>query len=313
MDFKNISNFELSQRLEKLVRTERRITHLILLHINEVESRRLYAEAGYDGMFAYLTKCLGYSESSAYRRLQSARLLKQIPSVAEKLESGALNLSQLTQVQKCLREEKKSTGTNSLEKTEKILLEIEHKNTFETQKVLAGGFDHPVQLIETIKPQADESVRLEITLTPNEFSELQKAKELLSHICPHGSWSDVISTLARKFNKSKLGNEVQPNGSLTSKPDRRNDVGITTIFPRNSKRPYISIKTKRALFAFANYCCQFKDKSGNSCGSTYQLQIDHVFPKALGGSDKPENLRILCRTHNNLMAKEFELKSFVTQ
>lgn len=204
MDLKKISDLELTQRLEKLVRTERKITHVILSHINEMENRKLYADLGYDGMFSYLTEHLGYSESSAYRRLQSARLLKQIPIVAEKLESGTVNLSQLTQVQKCIKEEVRTSGAFLSEaKTLKILEEIENKNSFETQKILATEFNKPIQTHESIKPQADESVRLEVTLTKEEFADLQKARDLLSHVCPDGSWGEVIGVLAKKFNKSK--------------------------------------------------------------------------------------------------------------
>ncbi len=39
MKLKNISNQELMQRLKKLLRTERKITHLVLLHIEEIEER----------------------------------------------------------------------------------------------------------------------------------------------------------------------------------------------------------------------------------------------------------------------------------
>lgn len=69
MELSKISNQELLGRLEKLVLTERKITHVILCHINEVESRRLYAELGFDSMFKYLTRHCGYGEDSAYRRL----------------------------------------------------------------------------------------------------------------------------------------------------------------------------------------------------------------------------------------------------
>jgi hypothetical protein len=121
--------------------------------------------------------------ASAYRRLQSARLLQQVPSVVEKLESGALNLSQLTQVQKCLKEEMRTSGNFlSQEKTEKLLVDIEHKNTFETKKFLALEFNQPIQSTEILKPQADDSVRLEVTFTQEEFAELKKAKELKKDI-----------------------------------------------------------------------------------------------------------------------------------
>jgi hypothetical protein len=34
------------------------------------------------------------------------------------------------------------------------------------------------------------------------------------------------------------------------------------------------------------------------CGSEKYLEIDHILPRALGGTNKPENLRLLCRAHN---------------
>jgi hypothetical protein len=34
------------------------------------------------------------------------------------------------------------------------------------------------------------------------------------------------------------------------------------------------------------------------------LELDHVVPKALGGSSEPENLRVRCRAHNQLWAEQ---------
>ncbi|MGE5084977.1 MAG: hypothetical protein ACM3MG_01655 [Bacillota bacterium] len=186
MELKFIPNNELIQRLEKLARTERKITHLVLLHIAEIEERKIYADLGFDGMYSYLTRGLGYSEGSAYRRLQSARLLKQVPTAAEKIENGSLNLSQLTQVQKCLKESIRNGESVSIEQTLEVLSKLENKNSFETQKTLALEMNLPVELHEKVKPQQDESIRLEITLTKEQFAELEQAKILLSHICPYG-------------------------------------------------------------------------------------------------------------------------------
>jgi len=91
MKIKALSNNDLLNQFNKLVRTERKITHLVLLYIAEIETRKIYADLGFDGMYAYLTRGLGYSEGSAYRRLQSARLLKQVPRVAEKVEAQTGN------------------------------------------------------------------------------------------------------------------------------------------------------------------------------------------------------------------------------
>ena len=39
-------------------------------------------------------------------------------------------------------------------------------------------------------------------------------------------------------------------------------------------------------------------RSGRRCGSRYLLQVDHVFPYALGGNAEPDNLRLLCAAHH---------------
>lgn len=156
----------------KLARTERKTTHLVLLHIVEIESRRIYAERGYDGMYSYLTKELGYSEGSAYRRLQSARLLKRHPEIASKIEDGSLKLSQLTQVQKCLQADRQKGHPVSEEKALEILRKLENQNSFQTQKTLSLELNHPIQTLELVKPQQDDSVCLEITFTAEQFAEL---------------------------------------------------------------------------------------------------------------------------------------------
>ncbi|WII73624.1 HNH endonuclease [Bdellovibrio sp. 22V] len=341
MDLSKISNVELVNRLEKLARTERKITHLILWHINEVESRRLFAELGFDSMFKYLTKHLGYGEDSAYRRLQAARLLKQVPAVAEKLEEGSLNLTQLTQVQKCIKQEIKIGNRVEAAKTEQILEDIQNKSSFETLKYLAQEFDQPIQTHEIRKPQQDNSVRLEITFSEDQMEILEKAKSLLSHVLPEGNWADLFTHLAKKHIQKELGksnpNQKSPkmlsSGAQEARqkgPPRMEDgraivtaeqsdksaqTTNKTALTRNpaspQKRKYIQLKMKRELLINAHHCCEYiEPKTGKKCDGKYQLQIDHKVPLAKGGSNSRENLRVLCRTHNLLAAKQWGLSRY---
>lgn len=309
MSFKHFSNEEIIQKMQKLIRTERKITHLILLYIIEIEDRRIHAQLGFDSMYTYLTRGLGYSEGSAYRRLQSARLLKEVPGAAKKIESGELNLTQLTHVQKCLNEKTKSGKAISLEKTAEILAKLENKNSFETQKTLSFEMDLPIMAEEKLKPQKDDSIRLEITLSKEQFKELEMAKSLLSHVCPEGTWSEVITTLAKGFNKKKL------EGRIKSQPERQKTGTQSALATRAMDksrvhyRKSISVPMKRALLEKAHHSCEYQDPiSKKSCQSKYQLQIDHIIPKALGGNDHIGNLRVLCRTHNLLSAQKFGLR-----
>nr|WP_295901349.1 HNH endonuclease signature motif containing protein [uncultured Bdellovibrio sp.] len=331
MDLSKVTNSELLVRLEKLVRTERKITHLILCHINAVESRRLYAELGFDSMFKYLTKHLGYGEDSAYRRLQAARVLKQVPAVAEKLEEGSLNLTQLTQVQKCIKQEIKLGNKVDSHQATLILEEIQNKSSFETQTYLAQEFNLPIKTHEVIKPQQDNSVRLELTFTENQMKTLQQAKDLLSHVLPDGNWAELLTLLAKKHIQKEMGKAsnqkikspkqiIETNKFEKSETKNFNDANIRELKMSNNsevvqattspltsthsflaprKRKNLKVSLKRTLLKKASHCCEYTHpQTGKRCESTYQLQIDHRIPLAVGGLDTSGNLRVLCRTHN---------------
>jgi 5-methylcytosine-specific restriction endonuclease McrA len=44
--------------------------------------------------------------------------------------------------------------------------------------------------------------------------------------------------------------------------------------------------------------------SGGVCGSRLRVQLDHIIPKASGGTSVTRNLRVLCATHNRLAARQ---------
>ncbi len=302
-NLKNISKEDLLVKTENLVQTERKIMHLVLTHILEIMDRKLYADLGFDSMYTMMTKKFGYSEPSALRRIDAAKLLKKVPEVADRLMSGALNLSQAVQLQKCLASEAMKGESVSETRTHEILEKLENCNGFETKQLLAQEFDMPLKIQEIIRPQKDESVRLELTFTKVEFEELKKAKSLLSHIAHSGSWAEVITVMARKFNQSKagkstLGSATEPKGSKSE-----SDPAPSAI----KNRPHISVHLKRKLYAEAQDCCQYQSPDGTRCGSKFQIQIDHVTPFTWGGKSSAENLRLLCRTHNLLAARQLGL------
>lgn len=51
--------------------------------------------------------------------------------------------------------------------------------------------------------------------------------------------------------------------------------------------------------------CAYVGATGERCGSTHHLEIDHVIPFARGGSSSAGNLRLLCERHNRLEAERW--------
>ncbi len=75
--------------------------------------------------------------------------------------------------------------------------------------------------------------------------------------------------------------------------------------PRPSSNPdYVPAHVRRAVWKRDGGRCQFKLASGELCGSTDRVELDHVTPRALGGRPTIDGLRCACRPHNLLAARQ---------
>ncbi|WP_374029084.1 HNH endonuclease [Bdellovibrio bacteriovorus] len=285
------TNDEIESRLKILVAKERELLHVILEHIKEVDSRKLYLERAYSSLYDYMTKELQYSGSAAMRRIEAARLLRQVPVIAEKIQEGSLNLTQIGELSRAVKAKEKSTGEkiSALHKRE-LLEKISSKTTHETQKELSLALDLQIKEFDSKRVQKDESVRLEITLSKEQFEMLTRCRDLASHSLSQNhlstSWADVLEIVMDKYLRSKTDSQQTKNFSTTAAVTARANKTLT-------------LKTRREVLK-RDKCCQYKDpKSGKVCGSTYALQTDHKVSRWANGDHSCENLQMLCAAHNN--------------
>ena len=311
VNLKSLTNVELNMKLQTLAKSERKITHEILDHINEVESRRLFAQLGFGSTLDYLVKECHYSESSAYRRIQAARLLKVVPEVSSKIEEGQINLTQLSKVQSLIQQQEKSSKSKvTLETKQEILQKIENQNSFQTEKLIAKELNIIIQDRDVVKIQQDESVYVSLKFTKEQNDKIKEVKSLMSHINPNPTLAEVFEYLADFYIAKKKGlkKSLTQTSKNIHKSVKRNPItGQIILKPENAKqhrsatfqRAHIPNSIKNAVKHFANYQCEFKDdKTGQRCNSKHQLEIDHKVPKSNGGGDCISNLRLLCKQHN---------------
>ena len=100
---KTLSDNELIGRLRQLVLKERNTTLSILLHLAEVARRGIHLSKGCSTLQEYCVSELGYGESSAWRRVRVARVIKDIPEVYDYMKKGTLTFSALLQVANILK------------------------------------------------------------------------------------------------------------------------------------------------------------------------------------------------------------------
>ena len=84
MHLQTLSDSDLLSLVRRTAAHEREATLQVLLHLHEVERRRLYLERGYPSLFEVCIQELGYCSGSAQIRIESMRLLRDIPSEFER-------------------------------------------------------------------------------------------------------------------------------------------------------------------------------------------------------------------------------------
>jgi 5-methylcytosine-specific restriction endonuclease McrA len=304
-----MSDREVVERLEELLREERRLTAAVLVHLGEVEARRLYLPAACSSMFVYCTRVLGMSEDQALKRIQAARAMRRFPAVAAAVEEGSLHLSGVVRLAPHL------TADN----VESLVAEASGKSKAEIEILLARLAprpDAPERLVRVaeqgelvpeppprevapvarlasagkVAPLAPERFALQVTIGEATQQKLLRAQALLRHQVPSGDLADVLDraldALLDKVERTKFGKTVAPRKAKTSRAKR--------TVPR---------AVRRTVAARDGARCSFVAEDGRRCEETGFLELDHVVPVAKGGRATAEGVRLLCRPHNQFEAE----------
>lgn len=87
------------------------------------------------------------------------------------------------------------------------------------------------------------------------------------------------------------------NKRLTSAPKKP-----CSKFNHKNQR-YIHPTVKNEVWFRDGGCCSYRNpQTKRRCESKYQLEFDHIKPVAMGGKSDINNIRLLCREHNQYMA-----------
>ncbi len=87
-----LSDYALLAQVKHLAQREREVTVALIVHLAEIDERRLYLAEGYPSLFKYCTNVLHLSEHATYNRIEAARAARRFPVLLEHLAAGWLNL-----------------------------------------------------------------------------------------------------------------------------------------------------------------------------------------------------------------------------
>jgi 5-methylcytosine-specific restriction endonuclease McrA len=299
-NLQSLSSMELLTNTKSLVAREREVTSQVLWHLREIEARRLFAELGFSSLFDYVVKDLGYSASSAMRRIQAMRLLRELPEIEEQLKSGILNLSHLSSVQSFFQNERKHEGkTYSKEEKFDLLKSFEGTSQREAERALVAlSPESMIRMQEKVRPLNETHVEFKTVISAELLQKLERVKELAAHRTKSSQWSEILEVMADLTIKALDPKTKAPKDAAKL---RHSAAPTPAIAP--SKSRYIPKALKTSTFARAEGQCEYKDEiTGRRCSCRSFLQVDHIVPLALGGTTSADNLRILCQAHNQWAA-----------
>lgn len=141
---------------------------------------------------------------------------------------------------------------------------------------------------EVVPLTADRS-RLHFTVSKGFMKKLEAARDALSHAMPGATPAEILEA-----GLELLLAQVAKRRGLVAKPQKK---------PRPAKGDHIPAHVRREVWERDGGKCQYPLAAGGVCGSTRDLELDHIHPQSLGGGSTADNLRVACRPHNDLAAR----------
>jgi len=152
----------------------------------------------------------------------------------------------------------------------------------------------------SIEPTSEARYRIQLNASAALKEKLELFKALVSHSVPSG---DIATVLERALDLA-LEQARKQRFAQTDRPrsSRARTVKRTSI--QREPREHIPNAVQREVAARDGLRCTYVSDNGCRCSARAFLQIHHEKPWAHGGAPTTENLRLLCASHNRLLAEQ---------
>ena len=163
---------------------------------------------------------------------------------------------------------------------------------------------------DQVEPLTAELRRLHLTVDRQFLKQLGIARDGLSHVIPGATAEQVLKAALEALLEKQArarGQVKRPRKRVASTTPVTTTPAPTSAEPlhrRPGPREAVPADVRRAVWKRDQGRCQWPLDSGGRCGSTHQVELDHLKPWARGGDHEVEDLRLLCHRHNQLAARQ---------
>jgi hypothetical protein len=323
-----LSSSDLLARTRELVRNSQCIEAELLVHLGEIDERKLYLECAFPSMFAFCVGELGFSEDVAYNRIAVARAGRRLPVLIEAVRGGRVHLAGLRLLVPHITAENHGevlaqAAGKSKREIEELIARFSPQAPVpavirklpervacapalpaapawvpvpapapcaQSTRLTRGDEPRPI-----IAPLSEETFKIQFTASRMFRDKLRKAQDLLRHRVPDGNLGTILGKaldlLIEEVTKERFASGRTPRQTSSE------DAG------RPSSR-HIPDAIKRAVFERDGGRCTFADHGGRRCSETGALEFDHMDGFARTHLHQIDRIRLLCRAHNQHAAEQ---------
>ena len=201
--------------------------------------------------------------------------------------------------------------------------------------VLKAGTPGPAPQRRELEPLSETRFGVHFTADAELHELIERASELASHSVPQCDLASLMKLVFARFVQREEQRRFAVGSGRTkfsrpAKPRQRTSVNTNTASEAPSAPPgevpsraparsgqaparssrgrkrgrYIPAAVRREVYLRDEGCCSFVSHDGQRCGARVFLEFDHIAPWAKLGPTSVANIRLRCRAHNQLHARE---------
>jgi 5-methylcytosine-specific restriction endonuclease McrA len=339
----SLSDSDLRSATRELVRTSHGVDAALLVHLGEIDERKLYLDWTFSSMFAFCVGELRLSEDVACNRIDLARAARRIPVILEVLRSGQVHLAGLRLLAPHLTPENQDrvlaeAAGKSKRQIEELVARLSPQPAVasmvrklparpnllpETSPALLFGTAAPVAPPESspvlafAPPPAPPPRRDERRAVTPLAEETFKFQFTASRAC-RDKFRQAQDLLRHRIPDGDLGtifekaldlliDQVKKERFATGRKARQAPTEEADASPSR----HIPDAIKREVFERDGGRCTFADELGRRCTETGTLEFDHRDGFARARHHRADRIRLLCRAHNQHAAEQMYGRAFM--
>jgi 5-methylcytosine-specific restriction endonuclease McrA len=305
--------------LKQAVKTSAQAEHCAVIWFQEVFARKLYKDLGYASIYLYADRELDFSASKTTNFLKLARTLDDLPQLKKELADGEIGYTKACEIIKVASPDNLNEWMEEARNTPRR--ELARKVARAKQNVADQQKNNPAQgqLLAPVKPTVPKAAakhKVILEMSTQQHARYESLREKLHKIEGVPSGASTVELLlaglaslvesggtqeyratspaqihvhqcpeCEKATITTRGGDTQ----LTEKEFERLSCDAQIQTPGKPNRATIKPSIKRQALSRDQHRCQ-----APGCRNTWFLEVHHIIPRRLGGTNDLNNLTTLC-------------------